>query len=393
MGNEGFDYSDFSDEESVQNSKVKSERSRSRNARNSKVLQGQLTLLQCGFPKLIEKRPETAEHGDCIGTSSDENVGGRPAGQSSKGSSSSGCSLKTESSSHTSGHPKMSVSSGRMAELEAHRKTARWDSPVSLFTEEEKKAGDQHKSTCISNQVATVLETEDSSTENEDIIFPSQVPFGQEAAKSYKNAAVKHEYLHAEESPIRQRHLTSEEKKRSAPSYSKIKPFESMSKLRTLNEASDMSDESDDIEMSKPGKQESTNTVKRKQFDNKQLSHPSRMVLHRNRSGNADSQSIEEFSSPEDNFPMKKTDANRQKLKLKRTGCRIQFKSELPRYSNNPSVTQRKQSSSSSRRSSFSKQTFSCQEQNVGSLDRLLGNYTRIINCFSCFYKLDIKWF
>ncbi|KAJ7335597.1 hypothetical protein JRQ81_013538 [Phrynocephalus forsythii] len=200
LGNEGFDPSDFSDEEPVQNSKMKAERSRSSNARSTKVLQGQLTLLQCGFPKFIEKRPETADH---AGPSIDENVGGQSVGQRSKGSSLSGSSLKPELYSRNSGHRKMSASSGRMAELKAHRKTTGCDSSVSLCTEEEKRAGDQHESTCISNQVGIAVETKDSSTENEDVVFPSQVSVGEETVKSYKNTAINHEYFDAEESPMR----------------------------------------------------------------------------------------------------------------------------------------------------------------------------------------------
>ncbi|XP_078242302.1 DNA excision repair protein ERCC-6-like 2 isoform X2 [Pogona vitticeps] len=375
LGNKGFDSSDFSDEELVRNSKGKTERSRLCNARSTKVLQGQLTLLQCGFPKLLEKRPKTAEHGDCISSSSDESVGGKSVGRSSKGSCSSGRSLKTESYGCTSGHPKTSDSSVRMAKLEVHRKTANWDSPVSLSTEEEKSAGNQHESMCISKQVDVAVEPEDSSTENEDIVFPSQVPVCQEIAKSYKNTAADHD---TEKSPMRTSHLTSEEDRRSISPYSKIKPFENMSKIRTVNEASDVSDESDDIEMFKSGKQEFTNTMKQEQFQNKQLNNPSGMVSHRSRSGNADSQSIEEFSSPEDSFSIKKTDVNKQKRKLKSTRCRIQFKSELPRYSNNPSVTLRKQDNSNSCQLSFSKQTFASQGQNVGSLDRLLGDVAEV---------------
>ncbi|KAJ7335598.1 hypothetical protein JRQ81_013539 [Phrynocephalus forsythii] len=147
-----------------------------------------------------------------------------------------------------------------------------------------------------------------------------------------------------------------------------------MSKTRTVDEVNDVSDESDDIEMSQAGKQEYSKCVKQKLVSNKQLG----MVLHRNRLGNADSQSIEEFSSPEDSFSIKKTDVDKQKLKRRTTRCRIKFKSQLPIYHNNPTVTLRKKRNANSCHSSFHMQTIASQGHNVGSLDRLLGDVAEI---------------
>ncbi|XP_025029597.1 DNA excision repair protein ERCC-6-like 2 [Python bivittatus] len=62
---EGLDcYSDFSDEEHERNSKVQAVRNRNYKAKHTKVPQEQLSLLQCGFPKLLEKKTRTAEGGD-----------------------------------------------------------------------------------------------------------------------------------------------------------------------------------------------------------------------------------------------------------------------------------------------------------------------------------------
>ncbi|KAK9408260.1 DNA excision repair protein ERCC-6-like 2 [Crotalus adamanteus] len=89
-------YSDFSDEEHEKNSKVQAIRKRNYKAKHAIVAEGQLSLLQCGFPKLLEKKTRTAEDGGCIGMSIDENADHRFMRGQSKGKAQIDGSVKTE---------------------------------------------------------------------------------------------------------------------------------------------------------------------------------------------------------------------------------------------------------------------------------------------------------
>uniref|UniRef100_A0A803SQT2 ERCC excision repair 6 like 2 n=1 Tax=Anolis carolinensis TaxID=28377 RepID=A0A803SQT2_ANOCA len=299
---EGLDCSsDFSDEESVQNCKVKGERNRLSNAKNTKTLQGQLTLMQCGFPKLLEKRSQTAEED----SSSDENVDGQFMKKSSKCISLSSSSLKT------------------------------------------------------------------SSSENEDVV------------KSYKGTNVKRECLHTEKSPKLtplQKHLISEQRSRGASTFSKIKSFKTIPKTKTVKEASDISDESDDIEMPKTRVHKFNTSVKKSRFHNKKHNNPSRITLYSSKlsteQSSAESQNIEEFSSSEDNSVFGKADVNKQKLKGDK--CQIQFKSGLSKYSHHPSVLLRKRSNSDRLQTPLSKEATPNQRRGEGSLDKLLDDVAEV---------------
>ncbi|XP_034955715.2 DNA excision repair protein ERCC-6-like 2 isoform X1 [Zootoca vivipara] len=367
--------SDFSDEEPVRNSKVKAEQSRSCNTKNSKVLQGQLTLLQCGFPKLLEKGTEIAEGDSCIAVSSGESVGGKSMWQISKESSRNECSLKTEDHRSTAGPRRDLLSPIKAVKQELHRETTGCDYPVSLHPEEEKDPGNKYKDMHILNQVGVVMETECSSSDSDDIIFPSQVPTDQKSVKSYKGAATNCECLGTEKSSTHtslQKHLTSEHSSRSVSPYRKMTPFENIRKITSVKEASDLSDESDDIEMSGSGKQKFTGILKEKGFCNRGLGTSSaRTVLHKKNSSVGEN--IEEFSSPEDGFPINK---RREKLNSERCGIQIKPKSLV--YPKSPSLTLRKRNHSDKHQTYFSEQTFESQGKNVGSLDRLLGDVAEV---------------
>ncbi|XP_066472246.1 DNA excision repair protein ERCC-6-like 2 isoform X2 [Tiliqua scincoides] len=356
---EEFDWrSDFSDEEHVGNSKVKAKRSRSCSTKNTKVPQGQLTLQQCGFLKLLEKGTETSEDG--IGASDDENVHVRSVAQTSKASSEMGCFPKTQDHYSISGHQITSVS------------------PI----EEEKDFGNKYKDPCISDEAGVVMESEDSSTEN-DIIFPSQFPANQKSVKSCKGVTVNLKCLATEKTPARmhlQKHLTSEWIPRSVSPFSKIQSFEDIQKISSEKEGSDISDESDDIEISpqsRSRKQNATSMVKQKQFHNKNCSRAVLCGSNLNtREGNAESQNIEEFSSPEDSMLARKVDTYKERLKNDRR--RIHFESKFPNSLKHGSVTLRKRSNSNMHQNSPSMQRLASQAEKVGSLDQLLDGVAEV---------------
>ncbi|XP_063151290.1 DNA excision repair protein ERCC-6-like 2 [Candoia aspera] len=367
---EGLDcYSDFSDEEHERNSKVQA-RNRNYKAKHSKVPQGQLSLLQCGFPKLLEKKTRTAEDGNCIGMSVDENADHKCKRQQSKGKSQNDGSVKIGDP-YISGCKKTLVSKMRTERQEKHGEIANSGYPVLPCSEEEK---DQCKNMNNSNKIGIVMDTEDNSTEND--IFGSQVPNNQESIKSFQETTRNCEVLAAEKKLL----LTSLQKHLTKQSYTSVLPF---SKTKpTMKEVSDASDESDDIEMSNSGKQKFTSTAKQKQFQNKEGYKSSKTVVHRSSSSrgesNADSQIIEEYSSEEESFPVKTVNANKKKLTLKGDRCGIQIKSRFSPYLNYPSMTLKTHSNSNRYQPSVRKESSSGQGQKVGSLDGLFDNVAEV---------------
>uniref|UniRef100_A0A803SZU1 ERCC excision repair 6 like 2 n=1 Tax=Anolis carolinensis TaxID=28377 RepID=A0A803SZU1_ANOCA len=325
---EGLDCSsDFSDEESVQNCKVKGERNRLSNAKNTKTLQGQLTLMQCGFPKLLEKRSQTAEED----SSSDENVDGQFMKKSSKCISLSSSSLKSEGHCNISQYQTTTPPPYRMTKQEECIENVYCDPPAPSHVKDENPVEKNDKDRYISNQVGIVQETEASSSENEDVV------------KSYKGTNVKRECLHTEKT-------------------------------------SDISDESDDIEMPKTRVHKFNTSVKKSRFHNKKHNNPSRITLYSSKlsteQSSAESQNIEEFSSSEDNSVFGKADVNKQKLKGDK--CQIQFKSGLSKYSHHPSVLLRKRSNSDRLQTPLSKEATPNQRRGEGSLDKLLDDVAEV---------------
>nr|XP_016846479.1 PREDICTED: DNA excision repair protein ERCC-6-like 2 isoform X2 [Anolis carolinensis] len=365
---EGLDCSsDFSDEESVQNCKVKGERNRLSNAKNTKTLQGQLTLMQCGFPKLLEKRSQTAEED----SSSDENVDGQFMKKSSKCISLSSSSLKSEGHCNISQYQTTTPPPYRMTKQEECIENVYCDPPAPSHVKDENPVEKNDKDRYISNQVGIVQETEASSSENEDVV------------KSYKGTNVKRECLHTEKSPKLtplQKHLISEQRSRGASTFSKIKSFKTIPKTKTVKEASDISDESDDIEMPKTRVHKFNTSVKKSRFHNKKHNNPSRITLYSSKlsteQSSAESQNIEEFSSSEDNSVFGKADVNKQKLKGDK--CQIQFKSGLSKYSHHPSVLLRKRSNSDRLQTPLSKEATPNQRRGEGSLDKLLDDVAEV---------------
>lgn len=376
--------SDFSDdEEPMGYSVAKADQSRPCRAKKAKISQGQLNLLQCGFSKLLEKGIEGDEDGSSTGASEDEGADRKSVRQRTKRGSKNHVVLKPQDHCSISGHEKMSESLKKNAKQELFTEPGDHIYQVTPDPERKKASGSKYKDKNISNRVGIVMETEDnSSTESEDVIFSSQAPCSQETEVSHEGVRIDTENADTEKSPALttwQKHFTSEKNHNKVDVFSKIKPFKNIQKNTSMKEKSDISDESEDIETSLvpiSGMRKIASTVKQKHFQAKELHNPSRTVLHGNNASmggnNADSQNIEEFSSPEDNVAIRKVDANNRRVKSNR--CSIHFESRLARYGNRTSVTLRKRTDSNLSQASLIKQTFTRRE-NRGSLDSLLGNY------------------
>ncbi|ETE72546.1 putative DNA repair and recombination protein RAD26-like protein, partial [Ophiophagus hannah] len=372
--------SDFSDEEHEKKSKIQAIRKRNYKAKHDKVAEGQLSLQQCGFSKLLKKKIKTAEDGGCIGMSIDDNAHHRFMREKSRGKAQNDGSVKIEGR-NISGCKKTLLATMSTERQEKYGEIANRASPVLPCSEEEK---DQLKNMHKSNKDGIVMDIEDNSSEN-DIIFPSQFPNGQESIKVFQETDRNCDVLAAEKmhllTPL-QKHLTSDECDVNVLPFSKIKPFENIQKITARNEVSDVSDESEDIEMSISGKQKLTSTIKQKRFQNKERNKSSKTVVHRcspsRKESNAYSQIIEEYSSEEEHFPVKKVNASTKKLMLKGNRNGIEMMSKFSPYLNYPSMTLRTHSNSSRWQSSLSKESPSGQGQKTGSLDGLFDNVAEV---------------
>lgn len=363
------------------NSRAKVDQSRSCSAKKPKISQGQLTLLQCGFSKFLEKGIKEDEDG--TGDSEDESDDSKSVRQRTKRGSNNYVVRRLQNRCSISGHEKMSASGSRSAKLETFTETGDQFYKVTPDSEGGKDIGRNYKDKNILNHVGIVMETEDSSsTENDDVIFSSQASSNVETVVNHEGVRIDTENTDIETSPLLstlQKHFTSKKNHSKVPIFSKIKPFKNIPKKTCMKETSDISDESEDIEMALlpvSGMEKTSSIMKQKHSLAKEFDNPSKIVLHGNNAsmgGNkVDSQNIEEFSSSEDNVAIK-VDANNQRVKSNR--CSIHFESKLARYSNRTCVTLRKRSNSNLSQASFSKQTFTRQEEKQESLDNLLGNY------------------
>ncbi|XP_060091440.1 DNA excision repair protein ERCC-6-like 2 [Heteronotia binoei] len=385
LKNEALIYSsNLSDEEMpMGDSKAKADQNRPCSAKKAKISEGQLTLLQCGFSKLLEKGIEGDEDGSSIGASEDESGDSKTVRQRTKRGSKNYVDLKHQDHCTIFRHEKMSASPSRSAKQEIFTETDHIYQ-VAPDSEEKRGIGSKYKDKNISNRVEIVMETEDSSsTESEDVIFSSLALCKEETGVNREGVRIDTENANTEKSPLLttwQKHFTSEKKHSKVSLFSKIKSLKSIQKKTSMKEKSDVSDESEDIEMSLQPISGKQKAMKQKHFHAKELDNPSRIVLHGNSASmggsNADSQNIEEFSSPEDNVAIRKVDANNQRVKSNR--CSIHFESRLARYDNRTSVTLRKRTNSNLSQNSFSKQTFTRQGEKRGSLDSLLGDVAEV---------------
>ncbi|XP_077200679.1 DNA excision repair protein ERCC-6-like 2 isoform X3 [Paroedura picta] len=373
---EELDYSSaFSDdEEPMGNSKAKVDQSRLCSAKKAKISQGQLTLLHCGFSKLLEKGSKGDEDGCSIGASEVESGDSKSVRQRTKRGSKHYVVLKSQDCCSIS--EKMSSSSNRSVKQEMFTETGDHIYQVTPDSGWKKDIGSTYKDKNISDHVGIVMETEDSSSaESDDVVFSFQAPCN-------KGPAVSHEVVRI--NPEKSVLLTTwqkrfpSEKNQKVSLFTKIKSFKNIQDKTSVKETSDISDESEDIEMS--GMQKTASTVKQKQFHAKEFDNTSKTVLHGNNASmegnNANSQNIEDFSSSEENVAIRKVDSNNQRVKSNR--CSIHFESRLARYGNCTSVTMRKRTNSYLSQTSFSKLPFTRQGEKQGSLDSLLGDVAEV---------------
>ncbi|XP_067424701.1 DNA excision repair protein ERCC-6-like 2 isoform X2 [Emydura macquarii macquarii] len=389
---EEFDfYSDFSDDELVGSSRTKADGSRLCNTNDRMVSKRQFTLKQCGFLKLLERETKATEVIDINGSSDHESSDAQSVGQRSNVDVK--CIGLQKSRSHNNVLRDRTITespnSTEKQDMRCVIVAPNW--PVSSDSEEEKKVENKQKDQCILKEIGVVMETEGSSEES-DVIFPSQIPAHQETIptqniKRNQPVSEKSEGSDTEKTTKRTPKGDSLACKHSLVSntmsvFTKIKTLKNAQKtIAYMQGTSDISDESDDLEIplwSKSRNQKAFTAAKLKQkcARNKEFCNSSKTVLQANKSNNGeketDSQNIDEFSSSEDNSPVKKIHLSKQSHRHKNQRRRIQFDPKSSCCVRAASVAVSTSSHSHVHKTSISKRASVNQEENVGSMDKFL---------------------
>ncbi|XP_013054244.3 DNA excision repair protein ERCC-6-like 2 isoform X4 [Anser cygnoides] len=372
-------HDDFSDDEMLEISMKRSDRKKPCSVNNSTVTKGQLSLMQCGFSKLLQREIETTKKND----GNDNSYHSSSDGQTTRTNvNSKGTGVqKRQSHAHVLEHNKAAQSPNGTDKQEMC--SADWLVLSNSEEEEDREDEDQ----CISKQNDVVMETESSSEENDNIIFPTQVPACHQAVLT-KRAEIRSSTTEHSVESAKDRFVFKRDGKQlgfcsTESNFSKIRSSEDVkNSARDLKGASDVSDESDDIEIpcnSESGKLRTFSFPRRKQrhahsnelgnFSKSRLqSKPSRKEKE------SESQNIDEFSSSEDNLPVQKIHARKQSYKCKSQRRTVRFGSKIlhPIQDTMCSVAEKKSSNYAGHKTYAHKAEFDHQDHKVESMDKYL---------------------
>ncbi|KAK2519178.1 DNA excision repair protein ERCC-6-like 2 isoform X1 [Columba livia] len=371
---------DFSDDDILEAAVKKCDRRKSSNANNLMLTKGQLSLMQCGFSKLLQKEVETMKEGhdsyNSDHSSSDDET--MRTNINSKHGDFQNCQSHVPDLPHGEAAQSPDV-------------TDKQDMPGTdwlILSGSEEEVDRESDNQGVSKQSDIVMETESSSEEDDDIIFPTQVPSCQQPMLSkeveiYKSTSENCKALAEEKDGFvfkgdsRQFGFHSTES-----NFSTVRSFEDIKKsTKDLKEANDVSDESDDIEISHNSETRKLRTFnfpkwKERHAHNSGLGNISKSLLQAKKTNEkgkeSDSQNIDEFSSSEDSFPVEKNHVRKKSYKCKSQRVRVRFGPKTFHPVKDTSVAQMKSSSYAVHRTSASKTEFKHQEQEVESMDRYL---------------------
>ncbi|XP_041889074.1 DNA excision repair protein ERCC-6-like 2 isoform X1 [Corvus kubaryi] len=372
-------WDDFSDDDILESSVKKCDRRKPSNGNNFMVTKGQLSLMQCGFSKLLQREIETTKEGDdnynSHNSSSDDHTVRKIV--NSKHDDFQKCQTIVP----VLEHGKAVLSSNGTDKQDMH--STDWLGLSGSEEEGDRKNEDQG----ISKQRDIVMETASSSEEDDDVIFPTQVQVCQQPVLTkeveiHRSTSENCEELAKEKAGFvfkgnsRQFGFPSTES-----NFSNAMSFEDIKNDTELKGASDISDESDDIELSHNSQSKNLGTLNFPKWKegcalNNELDNVSKSLLHAkkpNRKGKeGGSQNIDEFSSSEDNFPVQKIYGRKQSCKCKQRRGRVQFGSKMLCPIQDTSIAQMKPSNYAMHRTCASKTVFEHQEQKMESMDKYL---------------------
>ncbi|XP_033875288.3 DNA excision repair protein ERCC-6-like 2 isoform X1 [Acipenser ruthenus] len=378
-----LDFSSDSEEDHGNKSKSRSDKNRDRES--SSTSPGQVTLLHCGFSKLLDGNKDLGECNDSSGSSNME-------------------SSESQSSSDEDMEAAPSVELGRSSNfLPSVTQTSRQEQPqkqklrkncaLSSKSEGDTELGNKQKNCGTSKKTLVAKATHCSSEENDDVIPPSQVlgakrkmpAKGESCSEIFLEETEDSEYGNVTGQSSKWHHLLAgkqTDRQTTATSFqSKTGKAVYKSKMFCkLRDYGDESDESDDIEIPKNTKLYTSKTKRLKQsVGSTSVTHSKKHQKHvhfrlqdkKSDDVRADSQRIDNFSSSEDDVPTKKVRFSKNCRKRNWVPDRTSSKSQFASTENNSSKAVKK-SSVSEHKSSLNGKPKINQDEKFGSMDTYL---------------------
>ncbi|XP_006167886.2 DNA excision repair protein ERCC-6-like 2 isoform X1 [Tupaia chinensis] len=347
-------FSDFSDDESLnKDSGIKTARSKASEPSKASGPPGQLTLLQCGFSKLLESQHRAAEDWD--GASGDESSDEQPTCLSTVAED-----VRCQKNQDFHGSSKLKLDNV----LNPNEDGIFYQNEEILEQNISSESGDEKKFKNTAEHHGTVQNVSDS--EDSDVIFPTQYTaqrFPKRTARLEPSLKGSEDSVRGNSVKIRNKGDGEETAERGNKRIStKLNPEGKILKpVMKRKSTSDISDESDDIEMSSNARRRratSSLRFKRKKESKREFCNFSETMRKKKQLHATDedhnSQLIDDFSSSDDDLS-----ANQQ-----RKG-KIHFSSKMLYHHKNSPAVPRKQVK-------FSNEKVVDQEQMYESMDKLL---------------------
>ncbi|XP_020144833.2 DNA excision repair protein ERCC-6-like 2 [Microcebus murinus] len=333
--------SDFSDDESVGSSGIRTPKNKASESSKAAGFPGQLTLLQCGFSKLFETKCEAVEGRDGIIVSDDESSDEQPTCLSAEAKGAGH--QKSQGSPGTSKHHKLDSTLNLNKKCIFYKSEKILEQSISSESDDEKNFKNTGEDCILQN----ATESEDS-----DVIYPTQYTTQRFPKNSIRSKPLLDGAEDSEtESPVKTRNNDDGRKtddreygiisKKINPENTTLKPI--MKRKGT----SDVSDESDDIEMSSKSrvrKHRTTSSLKfrRKKENKRELYNFPKTTKKTNQlyaiDEDRNSQFIDDYSSSDDDLSIRHFGFSKQSHRPKTIKGRTGFSSKLPSHNKKSST-------------------------------------------------------
>ncbi|XP_039736391.1 DNA excision repair protein ERCC-6-like 2 isoform X4 [Pteropus medius] len=350
--------SDFSDDEAEENSRIKTAKNKASDSSKASSSLGQLTLLQCGFSKLLETKCKSVEDSDENITSEDKSSDEQPTCLSTENKDA-GC-QKSQDSLGTSKHQTLSNILNPNEKCIFDKSEKSLEENVSSESDDEKNFKNTADHLCI---LQNVTESEDS-----DVIFPTQYTTQKFPENSVRFKPPMDGSIDSEtENPVKIRNNGDDRKTdvRGNGLISKQLNPENMTLKSIMKRkgSSDISDESDDIEISSKSRVRKQRATSSLRFKREKTMKKANQLYPTDEDCN--SQTINEFSSSDDDFSVSRISFSKQRHRPKTVKERIGLSSKFPNHKKNSTVVPRKPVK-------FSNESIVHQEQMYESMDKFL---------------------
>ncbi|CAD7691758.1 unnamed protein product [Nyctereutes procyonoides] len=338
--------SDFSDDESLGNSRIKTAKNKASDSSKASGSPGQLTLLHCGFSKLFETKCKAVENSDGNIASDDESSDEQPMCLSVEAKDVGY--QKSHDSLGTSQHQKLTNILNPNEKCTFDKSEKIFEQNISSESDDEKKFKNTADPHCI---LHSATEAEDS-----DVIFPTQYTTQRCPKNGIKFKPLVDGSQDSEtENPIKIRNNGDDRKTdvKGKRSISKqLNPENvTLKSIMKRKGSSDISDESDDIEISSESgvrKRKATSSLrfKRKKENKKEVRTFPKTVRKTYQpyaaDGDCNSQAVDDFSSSDDDLTVHHISFSKQSHTQKTMKDRISFSSKLPNHKKNSMFVPRK---------------------------------------------------